>query len=70
MIAYDVRGDASRGDFDGVSAGTIANTFGVPAAIAKVKSTASAVASAPGGSLIIGLAVLIALIVYTHRRLL
>lgn len=71
MLAFDIRGDASRGDFDGVSpGGTIASTFGVAPVVALVRSVAGAVASAPTGSIAVGLGVFVVLIVYAYRRVL
>jgi hypothetical protein len=71
MLGFDIRGDATRGDFDGVGDGTLARTFGPAAAVAQVQVAISAASAAlPDGSLKIGLLVLVGVILYAYRRVL
>ena len=71
MLGYDIRGDASRGDFDAVSEGTLSRTFGASPTVAAVKkAVASAAAAVPGGNLTIGLVFFAVLIAYAYRRVL
>ena len=76
MLGFDRRGDAQRGDFDGLGFGTIAATSSggaiatAPARAAAAPGLAALTGAAGSRSLLIGLAFFGGLLVYAHRRIL